>query len=175
MPEAGMPKMGKSYRNWKPVEGLPAGLISWYAPGGRAVALVTYWLAMIGGERPSVRASWPGRRDSRSLFWPGGDFVLNIPGEKSLPMIRKLAAQGRVCLDVENDLGMIPAEGEVVRAPRLTIYPAQIECCSGRIDEEPVEPEVYGDVVLIHRGGISQPASSGLDLCMFNPFWLPSD
>ncbi len=164
--------MGESYRNWKPVEGLPAGLISWYAPGGRPVALVTYWLAMIGGDAPRVRASWPGRRDSRSLFWPGGDFVLNIPGEKSLPMIRKLVSQGRVCLDVENDLGIISTDGSIVRAPLLTTCPAQIECRNGRIDEEPVEPEVFGDVVLIHRGGTSLPVCSGLDLCKIDPFRL---
>lgn len=162
--------MGTSCRNRQPVEGLPVGLVSWYAPGERAVALVTYWVAMIGGEVPRLRASWPGRRDPRSLFWTGGDFVLNIPSEKSLPAIRQLARLGRVCLDVEDDLGVFPAEGELVHAPRMSNCPVQIECCRGCVDQGPVEPEVFGHVLLMHRGEICLPVGAGLDVAELDPF-----
>jgi flavin reductase (DIM6/NTAB) family NADH-FMN oxidoreductase RutF len=162
--------MEKSYRNWQPVQALPAGLITWYAPGGRPVALVTYWMAMIGGESPRVRASWPGRRDPRSLFWPGGDFILNIPDEKSLPLIRKMVSQGCLCLDVENDLGEVATSGSTVCAPRLARCPCQLECCGGRVENITAEPEVSGHIVLLHLGATEMQVQSGLDLQEINPF-----
>lgn len=167
--------MGEPFRNvQQPVEALPAGLISWYAPGNRPVALVTYWMAMVGGTVPRVRASWPGRRDARSLFWPGGDFVLNIPDEKCLPLIRKLVSLGRLCLDLENDLGQVATQGEMVRAPRLVQCTSQLECCSGKVDSNAFEPEVTGEVVLLHLGPTDLSVHAELDLSDVNPFRLTS-
>ena len=165
--------MKKVYRNRKAVEGLPAGLISWFTPEGRAVAMVTYWLAMVGGAEPRVRASWPVRRDTCSSFWTGGDFVLNIPEGESLPMISRFTGQGIFCLDIERDLGVTPTDGDLVQAPRIPTCPVQIECKSGSIDQDFFEPQVFGSAVLMHRGGTSLPVDTGLDICELAPFYLP--
>jgi hypothetical protein len=166
--------MKKVYRNWKPVDGLPAGLISWFAPGGRTVAMVTYWLAMVGGTHPRVRASWPGRRGDCSLFWPGGDFVLNIPDKKNLQRVSKFVGQGMTCLDIERDLGITPVGGALVQAPRLSTCPVQIECRNGSIDQNLFEPQVLGDPVLMHHAGTLLPVRAGLDVSELLPFSLLS-
>lgn len=166
--------MQQVYRNWKPVEGLPAGLISWFAPGGRTVAVVTCWLAMVGGTEPRLRASWPGRRDACALFWPGGDFVLNIPDKKSLQMVSRFVRQGMICLDVERDLRITPLAGMLVQAPRLSTCPVQVECRNGSIDQSLFEPQILGAAVLMHRAGTVLPVEAGLDVGELDPFSLPS-
>lgn len=167
--------MSGKVQNVQPVEALPVGLVSWYAPGKRPVALVTYWMAMIGGPLPRIRLSWPGRRDACSLFWPGGDFILNLPDPQTLPLLRKLASQGRLCFDIENDLGQLATKGTMVCAPRLSQYPSQLECRNGKVDNDPFLPEVSGEVVLLHLGSTELQVHSALDLCEVNPFRLPAD
>lgn len=165
--------MPKRLRDRVPVGGTPAGLISWYAPGQKAIALVTTWMALVSGEPPRLRAAWPGRRDPRSLFWPGGDFVLNVPGDRDLQLILKLVGSGRVCFDVEQDLGIPVMSASAVSAPRLVQCPVQLECCRGRVDTEPVEPEVTGMVSHLHCGGEIVDLAGGADLVKLKPFSLP--
>jgi len=144
--------------------------MTWYAPGQKAVALVTYWMAMIAGEPPRLRAAWPGRRDPRSLFWPGGDFVLNVPGDTDLQLILRLVGRGRVCFDVELDLAMPITPASVVFAPRLAHCPVQMECRGGLVDAELAEPEVAGEVALLHCNGNVIDVVTEPDFTKLKPF-----
>mgnify|MGYP002398004014 CR=1 FL=1 len=162
--------MSMRWRDRYPVGGLPAGLLSWYAPGQRPVALVTFWMAMIGGEQSRLRAAWPGRRDPRSLFWSGGDFVLNVPDGQDLTLIRGLVDRGILCFDIEQDLGMLAAPASQVEAPRLRHCPVQIECARGRVDTEPHEPEVTGEVIVMHCKDTATGMTASPDLDALQPF-----
>src|SRR6056297_988629 len=128
--------MPEHWRDKKPIEGLPAGLISWFSPGDKPVVLVTFWVALIGGDLPRVRASWPGRRDPRSLFWPGGDFILHFLTDENLAEVGRLAGSGRLCFDAEADLGLVASPSAAVRAPLYRQFPMQLECCSGKIETD---------------------------------------
>ena len=129
---------------------------------------------MIAGEPPRLRAAWPGRRDPRSLFWPGGDFVLNVPGDHDLQLLLRLVGSGRVCFDVEQDLAMPIAPASVVSAPRLAQWPVQLECRGGRVDSQPAEPEVAGEVALLHCNGNVVDVGTQLDFAKLMPFGVPN-
>ncbi len=153
-----------------PVAWLPAGLISWYAPGGTPVALVTSWVALIGGKSPRLRTSWHGSQDSLSRFWSGGDFVYNVPHEFCLGRIRDVMRTGRLCLDVKADLDYNCQSGIASVAPRLISCMVQLECINGRLVESGGESELCGDVVRLHRGRSVLNPIEIPDLCAIQPF-----
>ncbi len=136
-----------------PVSWLPAGLISWFAPDGSPVALVTSWMALIGGDTPRLRMAWHGRHDSLSRFWAGGDFILNVPDETALVEIHGRMQQGLLCFKADGFFGYSSVSDLTARAPRLTGCPVQIECCNGVLIGDGFEPELSGDLVKIHRHG----------------------
>jgi hypothetical protein len=110
-----------------PIQWLPAGLISWYAAEGFPVALVTSWIALVGGEGPRLRTAWHGRHDALSSNWLGGDFILNVPHERCLVEIRKSISKGQLCLKVDEELGLNCSSGVAAMAPRLIDCAVQIE------------------------------------------------
>ena len=153
-----------------PVSLLPAGLISWYGAGGLPVTLVTAWVALIGGNRPRIRTAWHGRHDPLSCFWPGGDFVLNMPHDNALVAIREVMTQGKLCLDAELDLGYVYAAGIAAVAPRLLDCAVQIECVGGRMIDTGFEADLCGDVVCLHREQVVIDPADIADLCAIDPF-----
>ena len=152
-----------------PIAWLPAGLISWYALDGLPVALVTSWVALVGGERPRIRTAWHGRHDSLSRFWSGGDFVLNVPYDSGLSKIRKVMRRGNLCLKPEIDLGETCAPGVVAVAPRLLDCAVQIECVSGKLVDVGFDVELCGDVVRVHREKVVIDPVDISDLCAIHP------
>ncbi|HKL25136.1 MAG TPA: hypothetical protein VJ910_02785 [Desulfuromonadales bacterium] len=156
--------MPEHWRDKKPIEGLPAGLISWFSPGDKPVVLVTFWVALIGGDLPRVRASWPGRRDPRSLFWPGGDFILHFLTDENLAEVGRLAGSGRLCFDAEADLGLVASPSAAVRAPLYRQFPMQLECCSGKIETDAQDPEIAGKVLRVHCATSEIDCAAEMDL-----------
>lgn len=152
-----------------PVAWLPAGLISWYAPGGHPVALVTSWVALLGGKHPRVRTSWHGKQDPHSRFWSGGDFVYNVPHESCLDKIRQVMKYGRLCLKAEDDLGYSCTSGIAAVAPRLVECRVQLECINGQLVDSAVDRELCGDIVRLHRDQTIVDPSKIPDLCAINP------
>ena len=158
-----------------PIAWLPAGLISWYAPGGVALALVTSWIALVGGRNPRIRTVWHGGRDPLSRGWMGGDFVMNIPYESCLAKVREAIYQGRLCLDSEAELGLTRVTGVVAVAPRLLECAVQIECVSGKLVDAGFDTELCGDVVRVHREGAMVDPADIPDLCDILPLSLLPD
>ena len=152
-----------------PLEWLPAGLITWYEPEHQPVALATSWMSLICGGHPRVRAGWPGLLDAVAHAWPGGDFILNIPDEHCLPLIKHFIASGTYCLNVLTDLGQDVAPGFHVDAPRLLGCTVQLECRNGEMLFDGFGPEVVGDVVLLHRMGQLFDPLQVDNLCALNP------
>ena len=147
----------------------PAGLISWYAPGDTPVALVTSWVALIGGDAPCIRMAWHGRYSALSRLWKGGDFVFNVPSESGLYVIRDLMAQGKFCLDVCADLQQACRSGVSAAAPRLTDCAVQLECVGGSLLDSGYDTELRGEVVHLHKGLINMAAAEIKDLCAIQP------
>jgi flavin reductase (DIM6/NTAB) family NADH-FMN oxidoreductase RutF len=152
-----------------PIAWLPAGLISWYASDGSPITLVTAWVALVGGDNPRIRTAWHGRHETLSRFWPGGDFVLNVPYEKELDKIRKVMSQGKLCLNAQDSLGYTCSSGVVAIAPRLLDCAVQIECLAGRLIDSDFDTELCGDVVRVHRDGIVIDTTDIPDLCAIQP------
>lgn len=165
----------KSHEIFAPVAWLPAGLISWYAPGGAPVALVTSWVALIGGMNPRMRTAWHGNQDAASRFWAGGDFVYNIPDEASLREIRRMIQYGQLCLHAENDLKYDCMSGIASVAPRLINCRVQIECVNGKLIDSGGEIELCGDVVRLHRDQVVIVPGQIPDLCAIEPLGLPQN
>ncbi len=155
-----------------PVAWLPAGLVSWYAPGGVPAALVTSWVALVGGKHPRVRTAWHGKQDSMSRFWSGGDFVYNVPHEECLEKIREVMRQGRLCLNPETDLNYKCMSGVASVAPRLVDCRVQIECINGVLVDSGGEVELCGDVVRLHRDRTVVDPGEIPDLCAIEPLSL---
>ena len=152
-----------------PIAWLPAGLISWYTADGHPVALVTSWVALVGGDSPRLRTAWHGQHDSLSCFWPGGDFVLNVPHDSGLSEIRKVMGRGKLCLDVEVDLNQTCASGVAVVAPRLLDCAVQIECRGGQLIDTGFDVELCGNVVRVHREKVVTDPVDIPDLCAIHP------
>jgi len=152
-----------------PVAWLPAGLISWYAPGGVPLALVTSWIALVGGRRPRIRTVWHGSHDPMSRAWMGGDFVVNIPYEGCLAKVREVMGQGKLCVNSETELGLTCVVGIAAVAPRLLECAVQIECVSGKLVDAGFDTELCGDVIRVHRGtDVIDPADIP-ELCEIQP------
>ena len=151
------------------VSWLPAGLVSWYAPDGIPVALVTSWVALIGGEFPRIKTAWYGRYHPLSRLWTGGDFIFNVPSESGLKAVRDLIRQGQICLNAEADLRQTCARGDSVWAPRLTGCAVQLECVGGTLADSGYDTELSGDVVRMHRGTVTVAATEVKDLCAMQP------
>lgn len=160
---------GQAFKIKAPVAWLPAGLISWYEPGDVPVALVTAWIALVGGDKPLIRLAWHGRDDPLSRFWTGGDFVLNIPCESEMVKIRDAMSCGKLCLNVEEVLGYTCLSGIVAAAPRLPGCGVQIECLAGRLVDSDFDTELCGHVACLHRDGVVIDASEMTDLCTIKP------
>lgn len=154
-----------------PVAWLPVGLISWYTADGSPVALVTSWLALLGGPGPRVRTAWHGRQALLPNLWAGGDFVLNLPCAAGLAEIRNVMLQGKLCLNVEKELSFSSVEGVVAVAPRLVDCAIQIECMGGQLVAG-LETELCGDVVRVHRGSVVIDPAEVSDLCAIRPLSL---
>lgn len=152
-----------------PVAWLPAGLISWYCPEGKAVALVTSWIALIGGPSPQIRTAWHERKDRRSNAWAGGDFVLNVPYAEGLDAIRKTMANGKLCFTEGEELSLTSVAGLVADAPRLLDCAVQIECTGGALVESGVDVELCGNVARVHRDQVVIDPGEVSDLCAVQP------
>ncbi|MDH3999458.1 MAG: hypothetical protein OET90_11555 [Desulfuromonadales bacterium] len=152
-----------------PVSWLPAGLVSWYAPDGAPLVLVMSWLSLIGGERPRVRASWHGRQDALSRFWPGGDFVLNLPDQNLLGEVQRKMRSGLLCFRSDELSDCPHLDSLSVRAPRLSQCPTQIECCNGVLLDDGGEPELGGVAVTVHRLGATLSPQDIPELCAIRP------
>ena len=148
---------------------LPAGLVSWYAPDGEPLVLVTSWIALVGGDMPRLRTAWHVRHDPDLRFWPGGDFVLNVPHESGLEEIGRMMSKGKFCLNAEDDLAYSCLAGTVAVAPLLLECAVQIECVGGSLTETDFDAELCGDVVLIHRDGVTLDPLDIPDLCAIYP------
>ena len=159
----------QSFEIKAPVAWLPAGLISWYAPDGAPVTLVTAWVALVGGDNPRIRTAWHGRYEPLSRFWVGGDFVLNVPYETDLGRIREVMRRGSLCLNAEEALGYSCVSGIASAAPRLLDCAVQIECVSGRLVESGFDAELCGDVVRVHRDKVIVDPADIPDLCAIQP------
>jgi hypothetical protein len=144
-------------------------LISWYAPDGSPVTLVTAWVALVGGDNPRIRTAWHGRHDPLSRSWLGGDFVLNIPYEKELDKIREVMCQGKLCLNAHEALGYECISGIAAVAPRLLDCAVQIECLAGRLVDSAFDTELCGDVVRVHRDETVIDTTTIPDLCAIQP------
>lgn len=152
-----------------PVPWFPAGLISWYAPGGLAMALVSPWVALLGGESPRLRTAWHGRQNPLSRRWTGGDFVFNVPSERGLESLRDLMQQGRYCLYAEQDLHQVCLCGTAVEAPLLTECAIQLECRGGLLVDSNYDTELTGEVVRLHREQAVLDVAEFPDLCAIQP------
>ncbi len=159
----------QSFEVKTPVSWLPAGLISWYDPGGLPVVLVTSWVALVGGEHPRIRTAWHGCYDPLSCFWTGGDFVLNVPHEVGMEKVRNVMLRGKICPDAEKDLNYSCVSGLVSVAPLLLDCAVQIECVDGRLVDSGPVTELCGDVVRMHRDQVTFDPADIPDLCAVNP------
>lgn len=155
-----------------PMSWLPAGLITWYAPSGTPLALVTSWIALVGGDCPRIRTAWHGRQNPLSRFWSGGDFAFNVPSAVCLRELRHFMQKGAFCLDIESDLGQHSVCGISSVSPLLTKCAIQLECRSGQLLDSDYDTELAGDVVRLHRGQRVINVSDVPDLCAIQPLCL---
>jgi flavin reductase (DIM6/NTAB) family NADH-FMN oxidoreductase RutF len=152
-----------------PVPWLPAALISWYAPGGVALALATSWIALFGSRRPRIRTVWHGSHEPMSRRWMGGDFVVNIPHESCLAKVREIMRHGKLCMKTENELGLTCGMGVAAVAPRLLECAVHLECVSGKLVDAGFDTELCGEVVRVHRGSLVIDPEEIPDLCEIRP------
>lgn len=157
------------YKIKAPIAWMPAGLISWYAPDGVPLALVTAWVAVVGGDKPSIRTAWHGRNDPLSRFWAGGDFVLNVPFERDMLKIREAMSQGKLCLNPQEVLAYTCVSGVTAGAPRLLDCAVQIECLGGRLVDSAFDTELCGSVACVCRENVVIDPSDIPDLCAIQP------
>lgn len=151
---------------WFPVDASPVGLVTWFAPTGEAVAVLASWLAVINGQPPELRAGCSGRGWERQL--PAGmDFAVNVFAELPMPPLwgPEQGAAGSLVLDASLPL----FTARLAHAPLLAGCALQIECAHGRLLPGDWEPELAGDILLLHRGGLIFDPADVRDFCALLP------
>lgn len=152
---------------WLPVDSAPVGLVTWYTTNG-PVAILASWLAVINGSPPELRAGCTGRAAGCQTLPAGSAFAINVPalaGGAALDGLIARAAAAPVAIDIFAE--SFPARS--VAAPLLAGCALQIECAHGRILPGEWEPEIAGDIVLLHRGGILLDPAAHPDFCALRP------
>lgn len=154
---------------WLPIDLTPVGVVTWYTPSGPAAAVLAAWLAVVNGPPPALRAGCSGRLPGEEDFPAGTDFAVNVPADLQFPALRQLLrgyrAGGRAKrLDPRK---FVPAR--TVHAPLLAGCMLQIECARGRLLSADREPELAGDILLLHRGGVFLDPADHSDLCALWP------
>jgi hypothetical protein len=152
---------------WLPVGSAPVGLITWYAPGG-PVAVLASWLAVINGHPPELRAGCSGRVADRRDLPEGSAFAINIPATPGGPILDELIARA-ASAPVTIDAAAAFSLARSVHAPLLAGCALQLECAHGRILPGEWEPEIVGDIVLLHRGGLLLDPADYPDFCALRP------
>jgi hypothetical protein len=154
---------------WLPIDVAPVGLVTWFAPGGPAAALLTSWLAVVGGTPPQLRAGCGGCGLHEGQFPAGTDFAVNVPAERQFPklqaLIRDLRA-GAPLMAVEL-AGLIPAR--MVSAPLLAGCALHLECARGSLMPGDWERELAGELLLLRRGAVTHTSAAGDDFCALWP------
>jgi hypothetical protein len=155
---------------WLPIDNPPVGLITWYGPGGVAVALAMSWLGVINSHPPELHAGCCGRIPGAELFPAGADFAVNILAGIEMPMPDSLTQRklSGCPLLVEAGLEFLPAHS--VRAPLLAGCALQVECAHGRSLTCEWEPALAGDILLLHRSGVVLDPADYPDFCAIQPF-----
>lgn len=155
---------------WLPVDSAPVGLVTWYAPGG-PVAVLASWLAVINGHPPELRAGCSGRVAGRQALPEGLPFVINIPVSPEGTVYDGLIARAAAApAMIGTPAAFSPAHA--VQAPLLAGCALQIECARGRIAPGEWEPELVGDIVLLHRGGLTLAPAAHPDFCALLPLHM---
>jgi hypothetical protein len=154
---------------WLPISNPPVGLVTWYAPTGAAMALATSWLGVISTQPPELRAGCCGRPPGPELFAPGGDFAVNIPARMDAPVFRDLLRPGTSGCVLTLLAGAQLAPARAVHAPLLAGCVLQIECGCGRILPRDWEPELAGDIRLLHRDSLILDPAAYSDFCSLHP------
>ena len=159
---------GPTAEGWLPVNGLPVSLVTWYVPTG-PVAVLASWLAVINGRPPEVRAGCSGRLPGGEHFPVGADFAVNVPSPGQIAGLRELMQGVPVGqqLPIAARLELYPARS--IHAPLLAGCALQIECAHGRILQGNWAPELAGDILLLHRGGLFLDPADHPDFCALWP------
>jgi len=154
---------------WLPITVAPLGVVTWFAPGGPAAALLASWLAVICDRRPQVRAGCGGCGLDAEQFPSGTDFVVNVPADDDTAglhvLVRRLRAGEPLSSIVPVDL----IAARKVRAPLLNGCALQIECTHGCLVGGEWEAELTGDLLLLHRGGVTLDPAAVDDFCALWP------
>lgn len=160
--------MTSAPEGWLPIAGSPAGLVSWYAPIG-PVAMLISWLAVINGHPPELRAGCSGRLPGDEHFPVGTDFAVNVPSDTRIAGLREFLQGVPIGhpVPIAARLELFPARS--IHAPLLAGCALQIECAHGRILQGNWEPELAGDVLLLHRGGLFLDPVDHPDFCALWP------
>jgi flavin reductase (DIM6/NTAB) family NADH-FMN oxidoreductase RutF len=154
---------------WLPIDVTPVGVVTWHTPSGPAAAVLAAWLAVVSGSPAELRAGCSGRLLGEEEFPTGTDFAVNIPADLQFPALLELmpglcSGERVACLDPR---GLVPAR--TVHAPLLAGCTLQIECAHGRLHTADWEPELAGDILLLHRGGIFLDPADHADICALWP------
>lgn len=160
--------MISSISGWLPIDGAPVGLVTWYAPAGPAVAVLTSWLAVVNGRPPALRAGCSGRMLAGRPFPEGTDFAVNVPADMECQVLHELLRsrpEDSPLLVAEHCL--LPARA--AHAPLIADCTLQIECARGRLLPGAWEPELAGDILLLTRGGSSLAPADYPDFCDLAP------
>jgi len=131
--------------------------------------MLTSWLALVSGVPPEMRAGCSGRILGPELFPAGMDFAVNVPADLHFPPLLELmhglrAGDAPALVDPS---GLMPAR--TVHAPLLTGCNLQIECAQGRWLSAAWEPELCGEILLLHRGGLFLDPAGHDDFCALWP------
>lgn len=151
---------------WVPVGGSPVGVITWFVPDGAAVAVCAAWLAVIAGRPPELRggcsgSGWCGH------FPAGSDFAVNLFADPHLPPLAGTGPGGGAPMVLDPSVPLVP--GRLAHAPLLAGCALQIECGRGRLISGDWEPELAGDILLLHRGGLFLDPDEHADFCALKP------
>lgn len=151
---------------WLPIDGSPVGVVTWFTPAGPAAAVLASWLAVINGQPPELRAGCSGRGWVEQAS-AGMDFAVNVFCDLQIPPWLDPGQRPAGPIVLDEAPGLLPAR--LVHAPLLAGCALQLECARARVVPGDWEPELAGDILLLHRGGLFLDPADHPDFCALRP------
>jgi flavin reductase (DIM6/NTAB) family NADH-FMN oxidoreductase RutF len=143
---------------------VPSALITYRSAAGVVQVAAATWVGITCTGSPVLSVGLKGRECPLERLGPEGIFAVNLPAAEGCFAQPFMEYSG--CPDSSFNL----IEGNLSRVPLIAECQIQIECRRGRVSSSFEREILKGEVMIVHRDGITLDHLRAADLCRLNPF-----
>lgn len=148
---------------------IPSALVTYRSAAGLLQVVAATWVGITCTGPPMLSAGLKRRANSLERLGPEGFFAINLPASETCFPRSSMEETGWP------DSSFTLVEGELSGVPLIMECPIQIECRRGRVSASFERKMLKGEVMIVHRDGVTLDHLRAADLCRLNPFGDPKN